>query len=167
MCKGLWAFISWLCFSDADWLNRQTPITWKEFPLLLLTIKLLYSGGAHRLTWHWVQNPPVPRGVHGRNWDRASVDGPWCWRNNKRRGTTLRSARRYWEFKHHGGTHQGKKGTCAKPSTTFKGSKFFPLQSPATKSLITDKDVTGYTPVHYSTRAGHSEVTTHAQTPPI
>ena len=26
--KGLWAFFSLLCFSDADWLSRQTPITW-------------------------------------------------------------------------------------------------------------------------------------------
>ena len=26
--KGLWAFVSWLCFSGADWLVRQTPITW-------------------------------------------------------------------------------------------------------------------------------------------
>ena len=28
--KGMWAFSSWLCFSDADWLGRQTPITWLE-----------------------------------------------------------------------------------------------------------------------------------------
>ena len=26
--KGLWAFCSWLCFPDADWLGRQTPIIW-------------------------------------------------------------------------------------------------------------------------------------------
>ena len=25
VCKGLWAFISWLCFLVADWLGRQTP----------------------------------------------------------------------------------------------------------------------------------------------
>ena len=27
--KGLWAFLSWMCFSDSDWLGRQIPITWK------------------------------------------------------------------------------------------------------------------------------------------
>ena len=26
--KGLWAFCPRLCFSDADWLGRQTPDTW-------------------------------------------------------------------------------------------------------------------------------------------
>ena len=26
--KGLWAFFSWLCLSGADWLGRQTPVTW-------------------------------------------------------------------------------------------------------------------------------------------
>ena len=26
--KGIWAFLSWLWFTDADWLDRQTPITW-------------------------------------------------------------------------------------------------------------------------------------------
>ena len=26
--KGMWVFISWLCFADADWLSRQTPVTW-------------------------------------------------------------------------------------------------------------------------------------------
>ena len=26
--KGLWAFVSWLCFPYADWLSRQTRITW-------------------------------------------------------------------------------------------------------------------------------------------
>ena len=27
--KGLWAFLSWLCFSDADWLSSHTLITWQ------------------------------------------------------------------------------------------------------------------------------------------
>ena len=26
--KVLWAFFSWLWYSDADWLGRQSPITW-------------------------------------------------------------------------------------------------------------------------------------------
>ena len=26
--KGMWAFLSWLYFSDADWLGGQAPITW-------------------------------------------------------------------------------------------------------------------------------------------
>ena len=28
--KGLWALFSWLCFTCADWLGRQTPITWMK-----------------------------------------------------------------------------------------------------------------------------------------
>ena len=28
--KGLWAFFSWLCFWDADWLSKQTLITWQQ-----------------------------------------------------------------------------------------------------------------------------------------
>ena len=27
--KDIWAFISRLCFSDADWLARQTSIMWR------------------------------------------------------------------------------------------------------------------------------------------
>ena len=37
--KGLWAFLFvclWACLSDADWLDRQTLITWRE---LLITLE--------------------------------------------------------------------------------------------------------------------------------
>ena len=45
---------------------------------------------------------------------------------------------------------------------TAHRSQLFHLQSPITRLLITEKDITGYTPVHYAARTGNLEVTTHA-----
>ena len=36
--KGVWAF--WLCFLDADWLGRQTPITWVLCDVHIMTTYL-------------------------------------------------------------------------------------------------------------------------------
>ena len=35
---------------------------------------------------------------------------------------------------------------------------FSHFQSPASKALVIDKDVTGYTPVHYAAREGYLQV---------
>lgn len=38
---------------------------------------------------------------------------------------------------------------------------FIHLQSPASKTLVIDKDGSGYTPVHYAARAGYLQVYTN------
>ena len=44
--KGVWA--SWLCFLDADWLGRQTPITWVLCDVHIMTTYLPSSPGQRR-----------------------------------------------------------------------------------------------------------------------
>ena len=74
--KGLWAFFSWFCFSGADWLSKQTPITWR----FLWKRKRRHEGIAacqshyNNLVWRWsTDTSTFPRKVRSRIDDRKRI----------------------------------------------------------------------------------------------
>ena len=54
--KDLWAFFSWLYFLGADWLGRQTPITWLAFHCSFIVFITYYNllVGAEVVSVIWV-----------------------------------------------------------------------------------------------------------------
>ena len=69
MCKGLWAFFSSLCVSDADWLGKQTPLTATVSAITVQSFSLFHPLSFSRSPFH-------PQTSAGRTKLHTLVDFP-------------------------------------------------------------------------------------------